>query len=311
MRKCKIAGYGYYLPKQKVRFGNQTRYRANDMIETQLFMATKAVEKAIDNASLSMQDIDLLVSASAVGIQPIPCTAALIHEQVFNGLDIPAMDINTTCTSFITALDMVSYLIDAGRYRNVVIVSSELASPALPKDEKELFELFSDGAVAMVVSKTSNRNQGVIAAKQCTWSESAHATEIVGGLTGLNATKFNENNSRDYFFKMEGLDILRACTRKLPVMFNEFMQEYDISLDDVDMVIPHQASKALSLIMKRLKIPAEKYVDLVSEYGNQVSVSVPFMMCKMMKAGKIKTGDKVMLCGTAAGLTSNILLMEV
>lgn len=310
MRNCKISGYGYYLPESIVTFDDQTRYRASDK-ETQLFMATSAATKAIRNARLKPENIDLIISASAVGIQPIPCTASLIHEQIMDGRDIPAMDINTTCTSFITALDMASYLIAAGTYKNILIVSSELASPALPKDKKEIYELFSDGAAAIVLSNTDNIEQGVIASKQCTWSEDAHATEIVGGLTGLNATKINNENRYKYYFKMEGLDILRACTRKLPKMFNEFKAEINLSMDDVDLVIPHQASKALPLIMKKLGIPEEKYVNYVSSFGNQVSVSVPFVLCKMLEERKIHAGDKVMLCGTAAGLTSNILLMEI
>lgn len=310
MRNCKISGYGYYLPKNIVTFGNQIRYRASGK-ENQLFMATNAAKNAIKNARLKPENIDLIIAASAVGIQPIPCTASLIHEQIMNDHNIPAMDINTTCTSFITALDIASYLIAAGTYKNILIVSSELASPGLPKDKKEIYELFSDGAAAIVFSHTDDTKQGVIASKQCTWSESAHATEIVGGLTGLNATKMNNKNRDKYYFKMEGLDILRTCTRKLPKMFDDFKKEANLSLNDVDLVIPHQASKALPLIMKKLGIPEEKYVNRVDSFGNQVSVSVPFMLCKMLEEGKIHTSDKVMLCGTAAGLTSNILLMEI
>lgn len=310
MRNCRILGYGYYLPENIVVFGNQTRYRASSE-ETQLFMATNAAKKAIKNAKLKPENIDLIISASAVGIQPIPCTASLIHGQIMNGHSIPAMDINTTCTSFITALDIASYLIAAGTYKNILIISSELASPGLPEDKKEIYELFSDGAAAIILSHTDNTGQGVIASKQCTWSEDAHATEIVGGLTGLNATKMNDENRHKYYFKMEGLDILRACTRKLPKMFDEFRAETNLSMDDVDLVIPHQASKALPLIMKKIGIPEDKYVNRVDSFGNQVSVSVPFMLCKMLEEEKIYTGDKVMLCGTAAGLTSNILLMEI
>ena len=310
MRNCRIAGYGYYLPKNTVKFGDQVRYRSNKN-ETELFMATKAAKSAIKNAGLKPKDIDLIVSASAVGVQPIPCTAALIHEQVLKGSSVPAMDINTTCTSFITALDTVSYMIAAGAYKNVLIVSSEIASAALLEKRKEVFELFSDSAVAMIISATDNPHQGIIASKQCTWSEGAHSTEIVGGLTGLNATQLTEENYDKYFFKMDGLDILRACTQKLPKMFEEFKKEHGISVDDVDVVVPHQASKALPLIMKKLGIPKGKYIDEVSNYGNQVSVSVPFMLCKAIEDGRISPGDKVMLCGTAAGLTSNILLMEV
>lgn len=310
MRNIKISGYGYYLPKKELRFGENIRYRAREG-ESQLSMAVEAANNAIINSGVEVSSLDMIISASAVGVQPIPCTAALIHEQIAIGSEIPAIDINTTCTSFITALDFASYLIDSGNYNNILIVSSEIASLALPENEKELYELFSDGAAAFVVSSTSDNNQGVIASMQHTWSESAHSTEIVGGLTGLNATKLTKDNRRKYFFKMEGLDILRACTRKLPKMFDEFKEKYNITMDDVDLVIPHQASRALPLIMKKLKIPENKYVNEVEKYGNQVSVSVPFMLCKVLEDGRASPSNKVLLCGTAAGLTSNILLMEL
>ncbi|MDU8069402.1 MAG: 3-oxoacyl-ACP synthase, partial [Streptococcus salivarius] len=145
-RHVEIAGYGVCLPKQTVQFKNQTRYRVVEDEETQLDLAEVAIQRALENANLKIEDIDCLVSASAVGVQPIPCTAALIHERVAKGLAIPAMDINTTCTSFISALSTMSYLIEAGEYHRVLIVSSEVGSLGLNPKQKESFELFSDGA---------------------------------------------------------------------------------------------------------------------------------------------------------------------
>ncbi len=103
-RHVEIAGYGICLPKHTVQFKDQTRYRVVENEETQLDLAEGAIHRALEHANLDIKDIDCLVSASAVGVQPIPCTAALIHERVAKGLSIPAMDINTTCTSFISAL---------------------------------------------------------------------------------------------------------------------------------------------------------------------------------------------------------------
>ena len=115
----KIVGYGTHLPRNTVTFKDQTRYRVVENEETQLSMAVKAIEKALEQAGLTIKDIDCIVSASAVGVQPIPCTAALIHELVAKGLSIPAMDINTTCTSFISALSLMSHLLEAGEYHRL------------------------------------------------------------------------------------------------------------------------------------------------------------------------------------------------
>lgn len=310
MRNIKIIGYGNYLPQNTVEFNGETRYRCNGS-ETQLDMAVKAARKALEKSGLDIKDIDCIVSSSAVIMQPIPCNAALIHEQIAKGTNIPAMDINTTCTSFITALDTMSYLIEAGRYKNVLIVASDISSEGLNENQKESYTLFSDGASAVVVTKSDDKEQGVVASMVHTYSEGAHSTEIRGGGTLRTAQKYRVEDKADYTFDMKGRQILSLCAKKLPLFFKEFEEKYGLSVNDADIVIPHQASRALPLIMRTLKIPEGKYVNRVSEFGNMVSVSVPLMLCDLLETGKLKKGDKVLLCGTAAGLTCNALWLVI
>jgi len=310
MRNIKIIGYGNYLPKNIVMFDGEKRYRCNGS-ETQLDMAVKAAKKALENAKLDIKDIDCIVSSSAVIMQPIPCNAALIHEQIAKGTNIPAMDINTTCTSFVTALDTMSYLIEAGRYKNVLIVASDVSSEGLNEEQKESYTLFSDGASAVVITKSEDSNQGIVGSLIRTYSEGAHATEIRGGGTLRTAMKYKPEDKADYTFDMKGKPILSLCVKKLPELFKEFEEKFNVSIKDVDVVIPHQASRALPFIMQILKIDESKYVNRVSEFGNMVSVSIPYMLCDLLEKGKIKKGDKVLLCGTAAGLTCNILLLNI
>lgn len=310
MRNIKIIGYGNYVPENVIEIEGEKRYRSNGA-ETQLEMAVKAAKKAMNKAGLEIEDIDCIVSASAVIMQPIPCNAALIHEQIAKGTDIPAMDINTTCTSFITALDTMSYLIAAGRYKNVLIVSSDIASEGLNKEQKESYSLFSDGASAFIITKSEDRNQGVLASLIHTYSEGVHATEIRGGGTLKTAMKYQEDEKDDYMFDMKGKPILTLCVKKLPLILKEFETKFDVSINDMDMIVPHQASRALPFMMKILGIPEGKYVNRVSEYGNMVSVSVPFMLCDLLEKGSVKKGDKVLLCGTAAGLTTNFLILSL
>lgn len=309
MRKAEIIGYGTYVPENTVEFDGQIRHRIpKDSPETQLTMAVTAAKKALEKAGLTINDMDCIVSASAVDIQPIPCTAALIHEQLACGTEIPAMDINTTCTSFVSAFDIMSYLIDAGRYDKVLLIASEKASSGLNPNQKESYELFGDGAAAVVLAK-SQGDAGVIYGMQKTWSEGAHDTEIRGGLTGYHPVHYAEN-PEEFCFDMKGIKVLRLASRKLPAMFAEFQEKSGYTMDDIDMIVPHQASKALNVIMKHLHIPEEKYINIVPEYGNMVSVAIPHALITAIESGKIRKGDRVLLYGTAAGLTSNILLFQ-
>ena len=309
-RHVEIAGYGVCLPKNTVQFKDQTRYRVVENEENQLDLAEVAIQRALEKANLKIEDIDCLVSASAVGVQPIPCTAALIHERVAKGLSIPAMDINTTCTSFISALSTMSYLIEAGEYRRVLIVSSEVGSLGLNPKQKESFELFSDGAAAFIF-QSSDKDKGVIASLQRTWSEGAHDTEIRGGLTSYQPKEYSEETKTNFMFDMKGKKILLLSARVIPEMFQEFQQKSGISKDAVDYIIPHQASRALPLVMGKLGVDEDKYLNLVTDYGNMVSVAVPFGLAYALDHGYVKEEDTIFLMGTAAGMTVNMLALKL
>mgnify|MGYP000851515943 FL=1 len=309
MRKIQFTGYGVELPRNTVDFDGQTRYRISGE-EKQISLAVSACEKALKNANITVNDIDCIVSASAVGIQPIPCMAALIHEKIAKGTSIPALDINTTCTSFMTALDTMSYLLEAGRYKRVLIFSCDVASRALNPKQKESFQLFSDGAVAFIIEKT-DKEIGVIDAMQKTWSEGAHSTEIRGGLSNLHPENYSEETKEEFMFDMNGKTVLSLSMKKIPEMMKEFLENNDMKISDIDMVVPHQASVAMPIVMEKLGVPKDRFINEVKEFGNMVSASIPLALAHGLENRKIKNGDTILLIGTAAGLTTNLLLIRV
>ncbi len=309
MRKIQFTGYGVELPRNTVDFDGQTRYRISGE-EKQISLTVSACEKALENANITVNDIDCIVSASAVGIQPIPCMAALIHEKIAKGTSIPALDINTTCTSFMTALDTMSYLMEAGRYKRILIFSCDVASRALNPKQKESFQLFSDGAVAFIIEKT-DKEIGVIDAMQKTWSEGAHSTEIRGGLSNLHPENYSEETKEEFMFDMNGKTVLSLSMKKIPEMMKEFLENNDMKISDIDMVVPHQASVAMPIVMEKLGVPKDRFINEVKEFGNMVSASVPLALAHGLENRKIKNGDTILLIGTAAGLTTNLLLIRV
>jgi len=309
MRRIQFKGYGIELPKNTAEFKGQIRYRISEG-ESQISLAVSACEKALKNANITINDIDCIVSASAVGIQPIPCTAALIHEKIAKGTSIPALDINTTCTSFITALDTMSYLVEAGRYERVLIVSCDVASKALNPKQKESFQLFSDGAAAFVIEKTE-KEIGVIDAIQKTWSEGAHSTEIRGGLSNFHPKNYSEMTKEEYMFDMNGKTVLSLSISKIPELMKNFLKNNGMKVSDIDMTVPHQASVAMPLIMQKLGIEKDKFLDEVKEFGNMVSASVPITLVHGLENGRIKSGNTILLIGTAAGLTTNMMLIKL
>lgn len=309
-RKVKITGWGNALSGKKLNFGGNTRYRL-DSGENLLDLAVQAGIRALERAELEIKDIDCIVCGMGTPLQAIPCNGALVHERMAKGRDIPAMDINTTCTSFISALDVMSCLIEMERYSRVLVISGDTASAALNPGQKESFELFSDGASACVLEKArKNEGSGILYSCQKTWSEGAHDTEIRGGGGMMPAFAMNEANREDYYFDMKGSRILKLSAGKLPGFVEQCLREANIRREQIRLVIPHQASRALEALMPRLGFPEGTYINRVAAYGNMISASVPYVLCEAAEEGMIKRGDIIMLMGTAAGLTANLLLMR-
>lgn len=310
MRNCEIAGWGSVLPERTVRFGGEVRYRITDDT-THLDMLVGACERALERSGIRADDIDLVIGASAAGVQPIPCTAALVLERLTLTGHAAAFDVNSTCTSFITALDMASHLLASGVHETILVFSGDVGTRFLNPAQAESYELFSDAAAAVVLRRSADAGRGVIASAQRTWPAYAHDTEIRGGLSRSPAQAFADADPADYLFDMNGKKALLGMMRVLPEFFADFHTSSGISHDDVALWVPHQASAALGPMLDRLGIPADRRVDEVSAYGNMVSASVPFMLARALDEGRIGAGDTVILCGTAAGLTANVLALRL
>ncbi|MET3450985.1 3-oxoacyl-[acyl-carrier-protein] synthase III C-terminal domain-containing protein [Curtobacterium sp. 1544] len=316
MRSCRISGWGTYLPETTVTFpsrsGTVTRHRIADDV-SHLDMLATAAERAIRHAGISPDDLDCVIAACAAGVQPIPCTAALVMERVSPGARAAAFDVNSTCTSFITAVDVASRYLADGEYERVLIVSGDVGSRFLDPEQRESFELFSDAAAAVVLTRVepADDGPGVLASLQQTWPEHAHDTELRGGLSRYPAQDYADGDPADYRFDMHGRRALMGMLKVLPGFFDRFFAKAGLGLEDVDLVVPHQASGALGIAMRRIGIPSGGYVDAVAEYGNMVSSSVPYTLARCLDDGRLSRGDTVLLCGTAAGLTANALALRL
>jgi 3-oxoacyl-[acyl-carrier-protein] synthase-3 len=302
-----ITALGTALPHEYIAFKGGRRYRVSGT-ETHLALLCESAERALSNGGLTFDDIDLIVGACAVGPQPIPCTAALVHEAIAKGRKIPAFDVNSTCTSFITALDIASHYIQSGRHRNVLIVSGDTPSVALNEHERHSFELFGDGAASAVVSPSEK--SAILYAAQITDSAFAHLTEIKGGGTSMPSYLFREENRTDYRFHMAGKAALSASVGLVREALDRMEAESGFRLKDIGLIVPHQASAALGHIMRKLDVADERYIDITKEYGNMVSASVPFALDHAVRSGRAKRGDIVLLLGTAAGLSIGTMLIR-
>lgn len=273
--------------------------------ETVIDLAVMAAVKAIAAAGLARTDLDCIIAAGALAHQPIPTSAVLIQKSL--GLDssgIPAFDVNATCLGFLAALDLAGALICAGRYNTVLVTAADAPSRGTSWQDPELKAMFGDGAAAAVVTRSHRPGQGVLAICLETYSEGATACELRAGGTGLDPHADLEKFLAGSWFEMDGPLAYRVSARHMPKFIDRLLKSANMSIADIDLVIPHQASAhALYLMRRKLGIPAKKLVDELSVRGNQVSASIPSMLDHAISNGLAKTGDTVLLVGTAAGVT--------
>lgn len=306
------------------RTGVISRYFINGE-ETAAKLGAAAIRQALSKAKLSLADVDALICASGTMQQPIPCTAALILKELGpDATGLATFDINCTCLSFVVGLDNASCLLHLGRYRRLLLVSVEVASPGLNWNEPESAALMGDGAAAVVLSKNvmserfedresaSGRSlaSAVHFALLKTYPEGAALAEVRAGGTEYPATRMSGGTRQDFLFKMDGPNLFRLAAVHLPGFLEAFYSESGFSWDDIDLVIPHQASMpALKAMRRRLRIPKEKFFINVDRYGNTIAASIPIAMHQTIESGIMKRGMNVLLIGTSAGFSIGALVM--
>lgn len=326
-RQVKILSTGKYLPKNRVtaqelgqrlglppgwvekKSGVLIRHFVED--ETASEMGAFAAKAALEVAGLSFDEIDCLICTSGIPEQAIPCTASLIQKHLGGeSSGIPAFDINSTCLSFITGLDVISYAIAAGRYRRVLLVATEVAM-GLNWQDKESCTLFGDGAAAAIaVQSEEEAGSRILCSRMETYSKGAHLSECRGGGNKLHPKEYAEH-PENFLFSMDGKGIYRLASQILPSFVERMLAECQLTMAEMDLVIPHQASlMSMQLMRKHLGVPEDKWMAIVENHGNTIAASVPMALHEAVAGGKLQRGDRVMLLGTSAGFSVGGIILE-
>jgi 3-oxoacyl-[acyl-carrier-protein] synthase-3 len=274
--------------------------------ETASYMGARAAEAALAAAELRLADIDCLVCASGTKEQVLPGTASFIQQVLGDELSgVPAFDLDATCLSFLTGLDVMSYLVEAGRYRHVLLVSTEIASVGLNWNVKESAALFGDGAAAVVIGPSEREDESrIVGAAMRTYGKGARLSEIRGGGSHLHAREHNATTEADFLFRMNGQALFKMASKLLPGFVDDLLAQTGTRMADFQAVIPHQGSAmAMRLIRKKLGISEEQLVYIAPNYGNTIAASLPMGLHEAIRHGKVRRGDQVLLLGTAAGLS--------
>jgi 3-oxoacyl-[acyl-carrier-protein] synthase-3 len=327
-RSIKILSTGKYLPKKVVSGHEVDRVlglspgKSEEMTgiaerryvtdETASQMGAYALMDALERSGIRYEDLDAIISASGTAEQELPCTAALIQRALKRpGHPLPCFDINATCLSFVTAYDLASSLLETSRYRRIAIVSSEVASVGLNPKQHEAYALFGDGAAAVIVERTpDSETAGVIHANMNTFSEGADHCKIEGGGSKFHPRDYHQHPDK-FLFSMDGRKVFKLVLETVPEFFAKTMEDSGLTLEQIDLIIPHQASgSGMELVRRKLGIDRSKYMDILSTHGNMIAASIPLALHYALEQGRIQRGQKVMLLGTSAGMSIGSVIFE-
>lgn len=317
-----IKGTGIYSPKRRVasteidirigrpegwteaNFGIRERGVASSG-ETASTMAAAAAEAALGAACWAPEDLEVIVAGSGVMEQAVPGTAPLVQAKLGLGASgIPAFDVNATCLSFMLALDTVAMGMAAGRWRRALIVSADIASAGLDFDDPEASVIFGDGAAAVVLQAGGDDGSGLLACRLETYGEGADLCRVEAGGTRLRAHEDLDAYLAGTRFRMDGPGVLLAAGRRLPKTVARVLSTARVSMDEIALVVPHQASRhGLDLLPRLLRIGPERVIDIYAGNGNQIAASLPTALHRAITEGRLAPGDLCLLLGTAAGLS--------
>lgn len=268
-------------------------------------LAFEAAKQALAENNIDGADIDLIIAASCTEEMSFPGIACQVQTSI-GAKNAVAFDLNAACSGFIFALNTASAYLENGIYKNALIIGSEVLSKVVDWDDRGTCILFGDGAGAMYIEADSTKP----ATKFIQRSDGSKG-QVLKLTNRENKNAFFEGESETKYLWMDGKEVFRFATRQIPDVINELLDASNMTVEDIDMFVLHQANiRIIENISKRLNADLDKFPSNVSKVGNTSSASIPILFDELRKEGKIVEGMKIILSGFGAGLTYGASLIE-
>lgn len=272
--------------------------------ETTTSLAILAGKRALENAGIASEEIEVIIVATCTPDYFFPNTACQVQEAI-GAKHAVAFDLSAACSGFLFALSTAQAYIKCGIYQKALIIGAETMSKMIDWSDRSTCVLFGDGAGAAVVSaeetgvlelvqKSDGTGKGVLSCK-------ARETRNL-----LN----HESETKEYLY-MEGQPVFKFAVKTVPECVEEVLKKAEVKKEEIRYYILHQAnSRIIQSVAKRLKEPEEKFPMNLSLYGNTSAASIPILLDEMNRNGMLNRGDKLVLSGFGAGLTWGAVLLE-
>ncbi|VXB00165.1 beta-ketoacyl-acyl carrier protein synthase III 1 [Exiguobacterium sp. 8H] len=296
-----IIGIGSFLPDNRVtnidlekrmdtsdewirtRTGIEARHLAEEDM-TVADMATRAAERALQSAGVTIDDIEAIVCATATA-PAFPATACVVQANLGAKAAV-AFDVSAACSGFIFAMDTAKSLMDSKGFKKTLVIGAEKMGSLIDWDDRSTAVLFGDGAGAVVLGE----------------DDIASIDSLVLGSDGTGGKHLYENEEGKIV--MNGREVFKFAVRKMPEIVLEALDKADKTLEDLDILVPHQANRRIiDAAMERLHLEEEKVVMTIQDHANTSAASIPLALAEAVKSGKIQDGQTVVIAGFGAGLT--------
>ncbi len=323
VRNVKILGTGSYVPetiytneyletilptKSQWIYENlgikERHIAAKDQATSDL--AAIAGQRAIDDAGLKNSDIELIIVSTSTPDRKAPSTAAFVQHKL-NAYNAAAFDLTAVCSGFLFGMSVATQYIASGVYNNVLVIGADTFSKITDWTRRDAV-FFGDGAGAAVVT-SANVTEGFLAYRLYTdTKENMLGFTIPGGGSEI---PLNSGNMGEQYFQMDGKSVFNSATYALPKAINQVLEDTGLTIDDIDLMVPHQPSiKILQKTAELIGLPFEKVMTNMDKYANTSGGTIPILLDEVKKSGKLKKDDIVLFAAVGSGWTYGAAIIK-
>ena len=262
-------------------------------------LAARAAELALQDAGLQPEEVDLIIVATVTGDMVFPSTACIVQKKIV-ALNAAAFDVEAACSGFLYGLTIGDQFIKTGMYKNVLVIGVDVFSRILDWEDRKTCVLFGDGAGAVVLQRIEE-GSGILSSY--IGADGTGSNVLTAGGDRILTTPESIENKLKYV-KMDGSEVFKFAVRTMEKATLEALKRCNMSLKDIDFLIPHQANmRIIDAGAKRLKLTPEQVYVNIDKYANMSAASIPVALDEAVKIGLMKKGDVLVLVAFGAGLT--------